>query len=148
MHFFDLAIANNILVPFFGMMLLTLVVWVYMYLRRINYILQNGVAIDKLKNYEAIERIIPEAVNRPANNLKNLFELPILFYVVCLYLLIFKQVDLLSIYCAYGFLSIRIFHSIIHCTVNIVMWRFTAYFLFSICLWIMIVRSSLSVFNF
>ena len=137
----------NLLLPFFGMMLLTFLVWVYMYFRRITWIIKNDIATEKLKTPESLNQIIPEAVNRPANNLKNLFELPILFYVVCVYLLMFQQVDLLSIYCAYGFISLRIIHSIIHCTVNIVMWRFAAYVLSSICLWTMVIHSALSIVN-
>lgn len=128
------------------MMLLTFIVWVYMYYRRITWIIQNDIASDKLKTPEAIDRIIPESVNRPANNFKNLFELPVLFYAVCIYLLIFQQVDLLDIYCAYGFLSLRIIHSVIHCTVNVVIWRFTAYILSSVCLWIMILNPILKIY--
>ena len=71
---------SSISIPFFGMMLLTLVVWVYMYIRRITWILKNNVATAELKTPEALNQIVPEVINRPANNLKNLFELPVLFY--------------------------------------------------------------------
>lgn len=44
------AAERNILIPFWGMMLLTLVVWVYTYFLRISYILENDLAIEKLRN--------------------------------------------------------------------------------------------------
>ena len=142
-----MAIANKIAIPFFGMMLLTLIVWVYMYFQRITYILENAIAIEKLTTLQALVRILPESINRSANNLQNFFELPVLFYVVSIYLTIFDRVDLLQIGCAYGFLGLRIIHSIIHCTINIVIWCFIAYILSSVCLWIMVIHGALTTFS-
>lgn len=137
----------NILVPFFGMMFLTLIVWIWMYIARISWILKNNISAEKLKTPEALNQILPEAINRPANNLKNLFELPVLFYVICLYLISLQQVSQIQVYCAYGFLIMRVFHSLIHCSINIVIWRFSAYLISSVCLWIMIINSGLSIFG-
>lgn len=138
---------SNILVPFFGMMLLTLVVWIWMYIVRISWILENNISAEKLKSPEALNQIIPEAINRPANNFKNLFELPVLFYITCLYLIFLQQTSQIQVYCAYGFFLMRVFHSLIHCTTNIVIWRFTAYLISSICLWMIIINIGLSTFG-
>lgn len=138
----------QILIPFFGMMLLTLVVWVYMYVRRLSWFFANPELGAEIRSPEQLNTVIPEPINRSSNNLKNLFELPVLFYVLCLYLLLLQQVDTLHIYCAYGFLVLRALHSIVHCTANIVLLRFGLYLLASLCLWMMVLRAALRVFGY
>ncbi|MGK7961421.1 MAPEG family protein [Crocosphaera sp.] len=123
-------------------MVLTLVVWIYMYIRRLSWIFANKPESSFLSTPEKFTQITPEVINYPANNLKNLFELPILFYAVCLYLAWSSTVNIVDIYCAYGFFVFRVIHSVIHCTVNIVLARFGIYILSSIFLWVMIVRSA------
>ena len=82
-----------IFAPFFGMLLLTLVVWLVMYVRRLHYVFGQRVAAQRLQTPEQLVAIIPEAVQRPANNLRNLFELPVVFYALCLYLYVTANVD-------------------------------------------------------
>ncbi len=132
----------QIFVPFFGVMILTLLVWIYMYIRRLSWIFANKPEPSFLSTPEKLIQIIPEQINYPANNLKNLFELPVLFYAVCLYLAWSSTVDIVYIYCAYGFFIFRVIHSVIHCTVNIVLARFGIYVLSAVCLWVMILRGA------
>lgn len=130
-----------IFIPFLGMMLLTLLVWIYMYIRRLGFLFANRTDAQSVSTPEQLARAIPDEVNYPAHNLKNLFELPVLFYAVCLYLFITAQVDSLYLACAWVFLGFRAIHSIIQCTVNIVILRFIAYLVASLSLWFMITRS-------
>lgn len=131
---------DDILMPFFGTMMLTLLVWLHMYSRRLGYIATHEVDIDSLPTPEAIEANLPKSVNNPSNNLKNLFELPVIFYSLCLYLYLTAQVDQFYIICAYTFFIGRCVHSAIQCTINKVLFRFSAYLISSIALWIMVVR--------
>lgn len=132
----------NLFIPFFGMMILTLAVWIYMYILRLSWIASHKPDHNLISTPEKMAQMLPERINYPSYNLKNLFELPVLFYAVCLYLGWAGTTDNVDIYCAYGFLILRIMHSAIHCTVNIVPLRFTAYFLSAIFLWIMILRAA------
>ena len=79
-----------ILLPFFGLMLLTAVVWVYMYYRRLSFIIGNRIRPQDLTTPERASEILPESVRIPANNLRNLLELPVLFYALCLYLFLMQ----------------------------------------------------------
>jgi hypothetical protein len=79
--------------PFFAMMLLTLFVWVYMYVRRIRFITRNSISPQDLAVPGALARLSPAAVSNPSDNLKNLFEIPVLFYALALYLFVTGQVD-------------------------------------------------------
>ena len=128
--------------PFFAMMILTLVVWVYMYARRIPFIRSEQLTPDQLTPLELARRS-PPAVSNPSDNLKNLFEIPTLFYALALYLYVARQADHLYVAAAWVFVAFRALHSLVHCTVNIVILRFWLYALSSLALWFMIVRAAL-----
>jgi hypothetical protein len=83
---------NAIFSPFFAMVFLTLLVWVYMYIRRISFITSRKLTPKDLAP-SAFAQISPPSVSNPSDNLKNLFEIPIIFYALVLYLFITKQVD-------------------------------------------------------
>jgi hypothetical protein len=133
---------TDIFVPFAGTMLLTLVVWVYMYARRIPFILQNKLTPQQLTPAE-LTRLSPAGVANPSDNLKNLFELPTIFYAVVLYLYATQQVDTLYLWAAWIFFSFRILHSAVHCTFNFVPLRFWLYAISAAALWFMVLRSAL-----
>jgi hypothetical protein len=130
--------------PMLGMMVLTLLVWVFLFIRRISFAQSNNIDIEEFKTPADIQALIPGDESASSNNLKNLFELPILFYAICLYLTVSLQVDSLYVNCAWAFLVLRTLHSLIHCTYNRVAHRFAVYALSGIALWIMVVRAFLS----
>jgi len=128
--------ANNaIFLPGLAMAALTFVVWWRMYFMRIG----------QMKR----ERIHPQAVatsaqaaakltdSRAADNFRNLFELPVLFYLA---LAVAAQVGLVStavLVLAWLFVALRYAHSWIQCTYNKVMHRFYAYLTGGMVLWIL-----------
>jgi hypothetical protein len=114
-----------------------------MFLKRVNYMKAHRINPEKLKSPEQLTALIPPEANSPANNLKNLFELPVLFYVLCLFLFVTEQVDTLYVVAAWLFVLFRCLHSLVHCTSNHVMTRFRLYALSSLALWFMVLRSSL-----
>ena len=134
--------SNQIFGPFLAMMLLTGIVWVVLYTRRLSYIFSQRIESQQLTTPEKGAALIPEEVNWPSYNFRNLFELPVLFYVLCLYLFVTGSVDTLFITCAWAYVALRAAHSLIHCTSNIVKRRFIAYMLSSIVLWFMFIRAA------
>lgn len=135
----------DILVPFAAMLLLTLVVWVYMYVRRLSYMFANGIDPQRLASPEGKAATLPEAIERPANNLKNLFEMPVLFYAVVLALYGMSAVDATDVQLAWAFVVLRALHSAVHCTFNHVKTRFTFYFLSCLALGALVVRFTLEL---
>jgi hypothetical protein len=132
--------------PLLGMLLLTLLVWIVMFIKRVGYMNTAGIDAEQLKQPADSTALIAPEANAPANNFKNLFELPVVFYVVCLYLIATGQADALHVNCAWAFLALRAVHSLIHCTYNKVMHRFAIYLLGALALWVMVVRAALSAF--
>jgi hypothetical protein len=133
---------TDIFLPFLGTMLLTLVVWVYMYARRIPFILRSQLTPQQLTPAE-LARLSPPRVANPSDNLKNLFELPTIFYAVVLYLYATQQVDTPCLWAAWIFFLFRILHSAVHCTFNFVPLRFWLYAISAAALWFMVARSAL-----
>ena len=112
---------------------LSFVVWWRMYFMRIG----------EMKR----ERIHPQAValsaqaaarltdSRAADNFRNLFELPVLFYLALVVAALTAQVRPVVLVLAWGFVALRVLHSWIHCTYNKVMHRFYAYLAGGMALW-------------
>lgn len=139
------ATAESILLPMLGMMLLTFVVWVYMYVLRLGYIVRQRIRPQELTTPDKVAALIPEPVSYPAYNFRNLLELPILFYALCLLLYVTGTANTWDLLAAWLFLALRVLHSAIHCTVNIVKYRFYAYFASALVLWILLVRVVLGI---
>lgn len=127
-------------------MLLTLVVWTYMYVRRLTFIRRNKVNPNDLSPGE-LARISPPAVATPSDNLKNLFEIPVIFYALALYLYVTNQVDATYVAAGWIFAAFRVLHSAVHCTFNLVVLRFGLYIVATIAVWFMLVRAALGYFG-
>ncbi|GAB3365680.1 hypothetical protein GCM10027431_06910 [Lysobacter rhizosphaerae] len=124
---------NAIFLPAVAMAVLTFVVWWRMYATR----------IAQMKR----ERIHPQAVatsaqaaakltdSRAADNFRNLFELPVLFYLA---LVVAAQAQLSTtavLVLAWLFVALRVVHSWIQCTYNKVMHRFYVYVTGGMVMW-------------
>lgn len=133
--------------PMLATMLLTLVVWVYMYVRRIRFIRVTNVNPQDLAAPGELARLSPPAVSNPSDNLKNLFEIPVIFYALSLYLYVTSQVDAVYVGAAWIFAAFRVLHSAVHCTFNLVMLRFYLYLVGTLAVWFMFLRAALGYFG-
>jgi len=130
--------------PFFAMLVLVFVVWVYMYSRRIPFILGGTLTQEQMITPGMFAQLSPPAVNNPSENLKNLFEMPVLFYALALYLFTTNQVDGAYVAAAWIFVAFRALHSAVHCTVNIVNLRFAMYLISTLALGYIAFRAALA----
>jgi hypothetical protein len=131
--------------PFVATMLLTMVVWVYMYGRRLPFIFSRGLDPKQMTPSE-LARLSPPQVSNPSDNLKNLFELPTVFYAVVLYLYATRQADSVYLVAAWGFFLFRGLHSIVHCTFNYIPLRFVLYVVSACALWFMVIRVAIAAY--
>ena len=126
--------------PFLATMVLTIVVWIYMYVRRLYFIYANNLDAKKMTPGE-LARVSPPSVSSPSDNLKNLLELPTIFYAVVLFLFATHNVDVIYLNLAWGFVAFRILHSAVHCSFNFIPLRFVLYVVSALALWCMVVRA-------
>jgi hypothetical protein len=134
----------SILAPFFALIGLTVAVWFYMYARRIPFIMRSKLTPEQLTPAE-LARLSPPAVANPSDNLKNLFELPTIFYALVLCLYVTDRVDVTYVRAAWLFIGFRVLHSAVHCTFNYVPLRFWLYAGGALTLWFMAVRAALAL---
>ena len=134
---------NAIFTPMLAMMLLTLLVWVYLFVKRVPFLQAANIPNDELTAAKLAE-ISPPAVINPSDNLKNLFELPVVFYALCLYLSVTNTADTTHLAAAWVFVVFRYLHSLMHCTINIVLARFGLYLISSLALWFMVLRAGMT----
>ncbi len=133
--------------PFFATVFLTLVVWVYMYIRRISFITSRNIPSKDLAVPGTLAQISPPNVSNPSDNLKNLFEIPVIFYALVLYLFVTKQVDTVYVNAAWVFVVFRVLHSAVHCTFNLIMLRFYLYLFATLAVWFIAIRAALIHFS-
>ncbi len=132
--------------PIFAMFILTFVVWVYMYARRIPFIRSLDLPLEELTSAVLVQRS-PPSVSNPSDNLKNLFEIPIVFYALALYLYVTNQVDAVYVVVSWVFVLFRVLHSAVHCTINIVLLRFSLYLVACLSVWFILFRAALGYFR-
>ena len=118
----------------------------YSWANNLSFKTANKIDAEEMKTPAMVQALLPDEVSRASHNLKNLFEMPVLFYAICLALTVFGQVDSVHVYCAWAFLLFRILHSAIACSYNAVMHRFITYLIASLALWVMVVRALLAAF--
>lgn len=114
------------LLPLIAMVALTFAVWVYMYVTRISEMGRKNIDPQDLATHVKALSLLTES-SGPASNLRNLFELPMLFYLAVVLTLVLLVQDLWLIALSWAYVLLRAAHSFIHCTYNNVLHRFTAY---------------------
>jgi len=134
-----------ILLPVLAMLFLTAMVWTYMYVKRIGYMRQARIRPEALRSPAGKASALPDDVSFPAHNLVNLFELPVAFYVVCVVLYVVGGVGAAEVAGAWVYVALRFLHSVVQCTFNHVMLRFTLYALSSLVLWWLLVVALIAV---
>ncbi len=116
---------DAIWLPCAAMVGLTALVWVKLYRDRIGEMLEKRIDAQELATVRAaagrLER--PEA----AENFRNLFEVPVLFYVLCIALILNGGSTPGFVAAAWAYVALRALHSLIHVTYNRVMHRFLVY---------------------
>lgn len=142
---------EDIFGPFLAMQMLTTVVWFYMFSKRAPFLIEymekhkgemtmKDLGDPTSRHYLPI--ITPAAIRNPSDNFKNLFEVPILFYAMVVYLYITEKVDTAYLAAAWIFVIFRYIHSAVQCRFNNVDIRFQVYVISSFAVFYMVARAS------
>jgi hypothetical protein len=127
---------HPILIPGFALAALTFVVWCRMYIERLGQMRRGRIHPQSVANSAQMSARVTDT--RAADNFRNLFELPVLFYFALWVAMQSGQGDALLIGLAWAFVALRVVHSLIQCSYNRVMHRFAVYVLGGVCLWAML----------
>jgi hypothetical protein len=117
--------SDPIWLPCTAMVGLTAIVWVKLYRDRIGEMRARRIDAQEL----ATARAAATRLERPeaADNFRNLFEVPVLFYLLCVALVLNGGSTPGFVAAAWAYVALRALHSLVHVTYNRVMHRFLAY---------------------
>jgi hypothetical protein len=133
---------SPILAPVIALVLWTIVMGVWLYATRIPALKKHRVVYDPKRPAEEFHAQLPAEVRWKADNYNNLFEQPTLFYAVALTLALLDAGSGFNAGLAWGYVVLRIAHSLVQALINKVMIRFPLYALASLVLLIMTIRAA------
>lgn len=130
-----LILQTAIVFPAIALVLLTAIVWVRLYIDRIGELRRKRIDPQSLATSAMAGQALQKV--QAADNFRNLFEVPVLFYALCAVLATAQQVSAFFIVGAWVYVALRYVHSFIHITYNRVMHRFAVYVLSTVVLFVL-----------
>lgn len=115
----------SLVYPMATLVLLTFAVMMLMLFNRIQAVRSKKVPGSYYRLMQGDKE--PTRLVAMSRNYKNLYEAPVLFYVVCVLVIALNRVDDSFIYLAWAFVGLRLLHSLIHVSYNHVLHRLAAY---------------------
>ena len=114
-----------IVFPAIALVALTAIVWVRLYVDRIGELRRRRIDPQSLATSAMAGQALQKV--QAADNFRNLFEVPVLFYALCALLATAQNVSSFFVVGAWLYVALRRIHSFIHLTYNRVMHRFAVY---------------------
>jgi hypothetical protein len=126
-----------ILGPVVALVAWSMLMFIWLYATRIPAMLRAKIDLKGMVGGRgtALDGVIEDRVQWKAHNYNHLMEQPTIFYAVCLSLALLGGGDVwINVWLAWAYVGLRVVHSLIQATVNIVRWRFLVFALASLCL--------------
>jgi len=116
---------NLMYFPCLAMLLLTFIVLLRMFALRVSALRNKEIEMKYFKTYN--DENAPVLMVQASRHFSNLFEVPVLFYMVCTFSVITFHVDSKMLWAAWIYVFFRVIHAFIHLTSNKIVPRMMAY---------------------
>lgn len=103
----------GILLPTFALVGLIFVMWIVMFASRAAHLKRVPPRPDDFATGEAAMRYFTP-VEMPANNYRNLFEMPVAYFALVPLLILGDAANIIQVTLAWGFVALRVAHSYVH----------------------------------
>jgi len=130
--------------PVLALVAWTFVMWTWMYATRIPAMQRAQIDVAELSRTGG-PLVLPPEVSRVADNYNHLHEQPTIFYAVALAAQLGGAADATSVGLAWAYVALRVVHSLVQATKNVIPVRFAVFALGSLVLLILLVRTVLRV---
>ena len=139
--------STAILAPVTALLLLSCIMWAWMYVTRIPAVRRAGMKLDPNlpKGVQMAE--LPARVRWKADNYNHLLEQPTLFYAVAFTLALLGAGEGLNLTLAWAYVVLRVAHSLHQALWNKIEIRFVLFLLSSLVLVALVVRATLLVWS-
>jgi hypothetical protein len=118
----------------------TFVMWIWLYATRIPALRAARVDLEAVSRTGAKLDLPPE-VSRVADNYNHLHEQPTLFYALALAAQLASTVDAISVGLAWAYVGLRVVHSFVQATRNVIIVRFSVFAAGSLVLLLLLLRT-------
>jgi len=135
-------VTSDVLTPMLALASWTLFMWVWMYATRIPAMKTAGIDPQDAAHPGALNSL-PAKARQVADNYNHLHEQPTIFYALMVYSHLAGTADVLMAQLAWGYVGIRVLHSLVQATINRVLVRFLLFATGSIMLVIVAARNIL-----
>ncbi len=133
MTFQGQSVFESVLAPALVLVIWSLLVWVWMYATRLPAIGKSGMKPDDARFPGSLD-VLPDGVRQVANNYNHLMEQPTIFYALAFITYLAGLQSPFTAGLAWGYVALRILHSLIQNTINRVALRFLVFSLSTITL--------------
>lgn len=137
---------TSFLTPVLLLVLWTAILWVWMYATRIPAMQKAQINPDDARHPGTYSDKIPPNIRAVADNYNHLHEQPTIFYALMMFAALTGGADGLMMKLAYGYVGVRVVHSLIQILSPKVMHRFMMFAIGSIVLFVMIGKEVIRVF--
>ncbi len=135
-----------ILAPVIALVLWSFVMWMWLYATRIPAIFKNKIPMPPGMTKAELNARLPPSVQWKADNYNHLMEQPTLFYATALVLAVAGAGDGMNLMLACAYVGLRVAHSLVQATVNIIPLRFFVFLAGSLVLLALALRAAAAVF--
>lgn len=135
---------TTFLTPVLALVSWTLIVWFWMYARRIPAMNAAGLDPQEAQHPGSLN-MLPKPARFAADNYNHLHEQPTIFYALIIYSQLAGVADELNLTLAWAYVGLRVLHSLVQITINKVTLRFTLFAVSTLVLVVIAIRNILAV---
>lgn len=128
---------SPILAPIVALVAWTIIMLIWMMAVRIPAMKRAGVTLGTARRGGRgvnLDGVLPDEAQWKSHNYNHLMEQPTIFYAIAITLALMDFGSGINYWLAWAYAGLRIVHSLIQCTVNVVRYRLTVFALASLCL--------------
>lgn len=136
----------DFLYPVFGLIVWTLIMWLWMYATRIPAMQKAGVDPDSARHPGTYGDRLPASTRSVADNYNHLHEQPTIFYALMFFIALTGGGDHVATLLAWGYVALRVVHSFVQIVIGKVLLRFSIFVLCSAVLFILAIKEAIRLF--
>ncbi len=128
---------SPILVPVVALVAWTLIIMIWMVIARMREFRRLGIKPTTIPDGARgvdLEGKADASAQWKSHNYNHLMEQPTIFYAIAITLALMGMDQPINVWLAWGYVGLRVVHSLVQCTVNIVRYRLALFSLASLCL--------------
>ena len=137
--------SHAMLQPVIALVLWSMVMWGWLYATRLPAMIRARTPLDPTQPRDVMLGGLPPRVRWKADNYNHLMEQPTLFYATALTLALLGQGDTINLGLAWGYVALRMVHSLVQALVNVIVLRFAIFMTASVVLIILALRAAFAL---